>query len=249
MTTAFYAPPTAIQGDRLTLPADEANHAVRVLRVRAGDEIVVVDGEGGWYRVRLEVAERQQAAGRIVERRAEVGEAAYDLTLAVGLLKNAGRFETFLEKAVELGVRAIVPLVTERTERPRLKRARAEGILLAATKQSGRSRRPPLAEPTRLVEVLGDLSDFDLALVAHEAAGAEAALLRTLATPPPPRRAVVLVGPEGGFTEDEVARAQAAGARIVSLGPRRLRTETAAITAAAAFQLHAGRFGPRPAPR
>ena len=119
-TTFFFAPPDALRGDYLVLPEDEAHHAARVLRVRPGDEIVVVDGVGGWYRVRLDHADRRQVAGAVVERRREVGEPAYHLSVGLAVLKSRSRYETFLEKAAELGVQDVAPLLTERTERPRL---------------------------------------------------------------------------------------------------------------------------------
>ena len=122
MTTFFYAPPPARQGDHITLPEEEARHATRVLRKKSGDEILVVDGEGGWFRTRLETVGKDAVVGQVVEQHRDVGEPGYALTVGMALLKNTGRFETFLEKAVELGVAAIVPLVTARTEKGHLKK-------------------------------------------------------------------------------------------------------------------------------
>lgn len=233
MTTRFFAPPDAFDGDHLTLPPDEARHASRVLRHGAGDEIEVVDGAGGWYRVRLDDVGRDAASGTVLERLREVGEPAQGLTIALGVLKQPARFETFVEKAVELGVTEIVPLLTERSERSRVKRSRLEGILVAAVKQSGRSRLPLLHDAMPFVEAL-DLA-ADARIVCHEATGQDAALLRRL----PVRGSVaVLVGPEGGFSPSEVAAAEAAGFAAASLGPLRLRAETAALAAAAAVTLH-----------
>ena len=121
---------------------------------RTGDEIVVVDGEGGWYRVRLDHVDRSNAAGVILETRREVGEPAYVLSIGLGLLKNRGRFETFLEKAVELGVGEVIPLQTLRTEVAHLKMQRAGKVIVAAMKQSGRSRLVRLAEPQHLPRII-----------------------------------------------------------------------------------------------
>ena len=240
MTTFFYAPPSARQGDQITLPEDEARHAARVLRKKPGDEILVVDGEGGWFRTRLEEVGKNAVTGQVVERRRDVGEPGYRLTVGMALLKNTGRFETFLEKAAELGVCAVVPLTTARTEKPHLKKARAENILVAAMKQSGRSRLVCLEEPADvqkwLAEKRADSGDVQR-LICHEATGADQSIYRALAGRPEAARMEVLVGPEGGFTEAEVATAEAAGFAPVSLGPRRLRAETAALTAAAAVML------------
>lgn len=235
-TTAFYAPPDSVRGDTLVLPADEAHHAARVLRHGPGDEITVVDGAGGWYRVRLEAVSPNAAHGTVLERRAGRGEPPYELTVGLALLKQRGRYETFLEKAVELGVRRIVPLLTRRTEKPKLRQARAEGILVAAMKQCGRSRLPDLLDPTPLDEVSARVA-ADLTLVCHEATDPEASLAKAVSRHSDARRITVLVGPEGGFTDDEVAAAAASGAEVVSLGRRRLRAETAALAAAAGVML------------
>lgn len=235
MTTTFYVPPTLFQGDQVELPDEEARHAVRVLRMREGDELVVVDGAGGWHRVEVIEAGKRRVRGRVLETRREVGEPAYELTLGVALLKNRNRFETMLEKAVECGVRRIVPLQTARTEKGSLKAERSENILIAALKQSGRSRLPELAVPMGFDDIVRE--NADLALIAHEQVGNEQTLLDVLSRHPDACRLHVLIGPEGGFTDDEVARAQAAGYLPVSLGPRRLRAETAALTAATGIML------------
>ncbi len=236
MTTTFFAPPERIADGCLVLPEDEARHAVRALRHSVGDEIVVVDGAGGRYRVRLTEADKRGAAGEIVGTEREVGEPRHRLTVGLGVLKNAGRFETFAEKAVELGVTEVVPLETERTEGARLKAKRLDNILVAALKQSGRSRLTDLAEPTPLADVLGAPPDGER-ILCHEAAGG--VLLPRVLSRNPAGPVTILVGPEGGFSDAEVAEARAAGWTVASLGPRRLRAETAAIAAAAAAMLHA----------
>lgn len=236
MTTNFFAPPACIQGERVSLPGEEARHAIRVLRKRPGDEIVVVDGEGGWYRVRLDHVDREAAAGHVVETRREVGEPACVLTIGLAVLKNHNRFETFLEKAVELGVREVIPLLTRRTERAQVKARRAEKILAAAMKQSGRSRLVRLAAPTPLDALCREVPP-GARFLCHEQASPDQHITHRLAGLPAAPAMHVLVGPEGGFTDDEVAACQAAGFLPVSLGPRRLRAETAALVAAGAVML------------
>lgn len=236
MTTTFYASPSQFRNGRVVLPDDEARHAARVLRHGPGDEIVVVDGAGGRYRVRLTETGKRSAAGEVVAVEREVGEPGYRLRVGLGTLKNASRFETFAEKAVELGVSEIVPLVTERTERMSLKAQRMENILVAAMKQSGRSRLPTLTDPQPLADVLA--GSADVRILCHESADPEALLPRVLSRDGQASAITVLVGPEGGFSEAEVAAAEDAGWTVASLGPRRLRAETAAITAAAAVMLH-----------
>lgn len=241
MTTTFYAPPSSIRAGRVALPEAEAEHAARALRKQPGDEVVVVDGAGGWHDVRLDHVGRQSVMGTILQTQREVGEPRYRLTVGLALLKNRSRFETFLEKAVELGVRRVVPLQTERTVKGSLKMDRAQNILVAAMKQSGRSRLPDLTEPKPLGRLLSHTSFGAVAhrdaFVCHEAAAPEDALTQHLPADLDGRSVLVLIGPEGGFAPDEISRAQQAGCRVVSLGPRRLRAETAAMTVCTALML------------
>lgn len=233
VTTSYYVPPENIRGNTIVLPDEEAHHAVRVLRAKVGDEIAVVDGEAGWYRVQLDAVDRRHVTGRIVEKLREVGEPPYRLTMAVALLKNPSRFETFVEKAVELGVAHIVPMLTERTEKDHFKASRVHNIMIAAMKQSGRSRLAELDEPRPFSTVIADAEE-GLRLLCHEQTGMEYLITTVLQHHHLARNITVLIGPEGGFSDAEVEEAAFAGFSVVSLGPRRLRAETAAIAAATA---------------
>lgn len=229
MTTNFYAPPSAIRAGRVVLPEDEARHVRTVLRGEEGDEMTVVDGEGGWYRVRIDHLAPQQVVGTIIEQQEDVGEPAVDVTVALGLLKKRSRFETFVEKAVELGVQRIVPLRTERTEPESVRRERLRSVMVAAMKQCRRSWLPTLSAPRSLEALLG-ASAAECSLVCH--AGDDAVpIRRAVKEAGPVQSALVLVGPEGGFASSEVEAAVAAGCTPVSLGPRRLRAETAGLAA------------------
>lgn len=232
MTTSFYAPPGQFNGPRVVLPPSEARHAVRSLRHEPGDVIAVVDGTGGWHRVRLEAAGKQRVVGTVVERRYNVGEPRVPFILAVGVLKKRSRFETVVEKAVELGVTTIMPLNTHRSERARIRRDRLHKIMVAALKQCGRSQLPTLTDPCSLAHALACFPRVH-AVCCHEAGPRRMALRDALDAEHSSCRGTLLaVGPEGGFTDAEVATARRSGAAIVHLGPRRLRTETAALTAA-----------------
>lgn len=236
MTTSFYVPSERISGTRFSLSDEEARHASRVLRLAPGDEIVLVDGAGGWYGAVIDYTDKRSVGGHILETRREVGEPDYELTIAMALVKNRNRFETFLEKAVELGVSRVVPLITSRTEKEGFREQRAEGILVAAMKQSGRSRLTSLESPVALSQFL-DREGADLGFCCHERAGGDSGILARLRSREGARKITVLVGPEGGFTDEEVVLADHAGYTTVSLGSRRLRAETAAIAAAAAVSL------------
>lgn len=229
MTTNFYAPPSAFRGDRVVLPDDEARHVCSVLRAEAGDTMTVVDGEGGWHRVRIDQATPTQVVGTVQETRRDVGEPPVDVTVGLGVLTKRSRFETFVEKAVELGVRRIVPLTTRHTETGSVRPDRLRKVMIAALKQCRRSRLPALSAVQPLADVLAD-TGADARLLCH--GGADATPLPSaLNAAGPATRVLVLVGPEGGFADAEVAAAMEAGCTPVALGRRRLRAETAALAA------------------
>ena len=234
MTTSFYAPPEAFRGGRVRLPDSEARHAARSLRKQPGEVIAVVDGVGGWHEVELHQVGKRQAEGRVLRTKREVGEPDYDLTIGMALLKNKNRFETFLEKAVELGVRRIVPLQTRRTEKEGIKRGRFERILVAAMKQCRRSRLVELADPRPVEEFLQERR-ADVGLVCR--ASAEKGIRDVLTNGDAAEKISILIGPEGGFAREEIRAAEDASFQPVSLGRRRLRAETAAIAAACSVML------------
>ena len=233
MTTTYYAPPENIDDRFIRLPADESYHAFKVLRKQIGDELVVVDGVGGWHKIQLVQVSKEACLGQRIESRQEVGEAPIRVRIGLALLKNTSRFEDFVEKAVELGVNEIVPLLTTRTEVKRFKPERLHRILVAAMKQCGRSRLPVLAQPQALKEVLANVpkSPEVLRLICHEKTATTASMYRVVSGCTA-SSIEVLVGPEGGFTNEEIVEAVSGGWQPVSLGKRRLRAETAAIVAA-----------------
>ena len=240
---SLFAPPECWNGQHIVLPPEEAHHALRVRRVRPGEEMTVVDGLGRWGRTVAAGAEVQERGGRgaptlrvrILEERRDVGEPAWRLTLAQGVGKSR-KFDLVVEKATELGAAAFIPLSTDREIVP----ARSPGALtrherwrriaIAAMKQCGRSRLPDIAMPHTMAELAPRFREFDITLVAweHEEFTTIPAALRAGGIRPgEPSRILVMVGPEGGFTSNEIEAAIEAGAATVTLGPRRLRTETA----------------------
>jgi 16S rRNA (uracil1498-N3)-methyltransferase len=225
----FYAPPAAFSGGRLVLGDEEARHAGKVLRLSPGDRILVVDGAGGTHEVELDIASAREVAGRVLHTEEGAGEPHSELHVALAVLHQPARWETFLEKAVELGCTRITPLLTARTQPGRLKRSRLENIMVSALKQSERSRLPVLDEPMPLAQILP--LDGALRVICHEALE-DGRVLTDLVTgqegvAPGPRR--VLIGPEGGFSDEEVRQALTAGWTPLWLGARRLRAETAAM--------------------
>ncbi len=226
----FYAPPENIGGGIAVIEGEELSHLVHVMRKKAGDEIVVVDGAGLAYRVVLESVSKRSAKGTIRDSHRWYHEPSASLTIAVGILKNPSRFDFLVEKVTEIGAGEIIPLATERTIPSHAKTDRWQRLALSAMKQSGRSFLPKVKELATLDEVIESSGGFKRKLIAHAEGEPLAGVAQGGAADPP--STLILVGPEGGFSEEEVARCVSAGFRSVSLGERRLRTETAAVVLA-----------------
>jgi len=235
----FYAPPERIDDRCVVIDGDELSHLVHVMRKKAGDRIMVVDGNGCAYDVLLETVTKRSARGVIRSMYRAYHEPASQVTLAVGILKNPSRFDFLVEKVTEIGVIGIIPLRTERTIPSRAKTDRWQKLALAAMKQCGRSRLPRVKELTSLDDLLRTRETYRRRFIAHVEANHPTSAGESLSAVPD--STLILVGPEGGFSEDEIARCVGAGFEPVVLGDRRLRTETAAIALATLTILEGGR--------
>ncbi len=228
MLNRFFFDGAFERGATIALEGEEFHHAARVHRTREGDEIELFDGKGNGVVAAVRAIGRESLTAEIHRRVEEVREAAVTLEIAAALIQLE-KFELVLQKGTELGAASFVPVTTARTEiRPERvagKRDRWEKILLEAAKQSGRTVVP------RLEETL----PFEAAL-ARPGVSVVMDPSGTLAVPEHDSLRIV-VGPEGGFAEDELDAARAMGAQIWCLGTRRLRAETAAIAAAAKILL------------
>jgi 16S rRNA (uracil1498-N3)-methyltransferase len=228
----IFLPPTSRDGDRFRVTGAERRH-LDVLRVRAGDRLLATDGTGLEFELEAERCTRAELVAVIREERSPAPSPGEQVTLAVAPPKGA-RMEIAIEKAVECGVGRIVPLMTERSivkgreDSERL--ARWRRIAASALAQSGRSRLVEIGEfaPLQRWTAAGPAR----VLLAHP--GADARCVSDVLDPADGAAPItLLVGPEGGFTDSEVAQAVQAGASLVTLGPHRLRTETAAVVAVA----------------
>lgn len=234
---AFYSATELVSGDLLVLEGQEAHH-VRVRRYRAGDCIDVIDGCGAGYRARIEDLAPRRVTARVLERLAELGESPVRLHLAAAMLKGS-RFDYVVEKATEVGVASITPLLGERVvARPAVGSGRLERwqrLATAAAKQCGRSRVPAVATPLTPAAAACRLRDAcDPLLVAGPAQDGD--LAAALAGGQPARQTTsvaLFVGPEGGFEAGEVEALRQLGARFFSWGARTLRAETAAVVLSA----------------
>lgn len=230
----FYLPsaPSGIApGSPLSIDGAEFHHLSRVLRKRAGERITVTDGRGLRLEVEIGSVGKRAMEGVVLERRM-VPPPSTSVTVAMGMLKAPARFDFFLEKATELGVSGVVPLVTRRTvsqparERYASKMERWRSVMLSAARQSGRFHLPELHEPVAFRDAL-EMEGYDLRLIPYEASR-EAPEVDFAG-----KKVLFLIGPEGGFTEEEVEGARRAGFLETSFGRTILRAESAGVFAAA----------------
>ena len=219
--------------DWVTLPAEESRHCSKVLRLRRGDELHLTDGCGLMCRAEVDVSDPRATTLHIVERTTDYGHRPYYLHMAVAPTKNAARYEWFVEKAVEIGVDEITLLRCDHSERTDLNLERLERIVVSAMKQSLKAYKPRLNAPTTMdkllatpfegLRLMGYCTSTDRTPIGH----ADQAGVPT----------TILIGPEGDFSEREVAAARVQGVVPITLGESRLRTETAALMAVACAAL------------
>ena len=226
-----------IAGEICMLDAEESAHCVKVLRHRAGDHINIIDGEGTFYDCTLLDDSPKGAQARIDAVQRCWGAHSYDLTMAVCPTKNIDRYEWFAEKATEMGVDTIVPVIGEHSERKVVKTERLQKILLSATKQSLKGAIPAISEPVAVSDFIRSCKDSDaLKLIAYCFDDPELpriSIKEALAASAK-SEIIVLIGPEGDFSHGEADLALECGFTPVHLGESRLRTETAALFAVAA---------------
>lgn len=234
--TRVYVEEKLAAGSSCALEGSAANHIMRVLRLRDGDALTLFDGRGGEYGARITGFRRDSVQVEVHEHREVERESQLHLTLAQGISRGE-RMDWVMQKATELGVARIVPVITGRTvvkldERQSTRKVEHwRGIVIAACEQSGRNRVPEVAAPCAFHEVLrGDASTVGRKLLLSPLGSLNARELALTGT------ATLLVGPEGGLSPDEQDLAVGAGFEQVRMGPRILRTETAAIAALTILQ-------------
>lgn len=239
----FYAPPQDFSEDRtrVVLSADEARHLRDVLRLHEGDEVYVFDGEGAEFLCSVQQIDRRTTIELTVQREVEPArpESPLELTLAVALLKGE-KFDLVVQKATELGVARIIPLMTKRAdvrlreERDADKRAnRLARLALEAAKQSGRARVPHIEAPRKFESFVEENSTAEVLFFSER----EGVSLREIKNDLQPLSLTAVIGPEGGWDDAEIEMARLApNWRIVTLGGRIMRAETAAIAITALLQ-------------
>lgn len=220
---AFYVNPLNVNGSTFQLDKAESNHATRVLRLKKGDEICLLNGAGIGYHAKINSIEKN-VSGTIKESIPDLGENKYSVNLASALIKR-DRFELMLEKATELGVNKIQPLTLDRCVKKTMNFERSQKIVISSAKQCCRSRFPMLHEPIDMKKLLKNSDgQFISGLMDADKSLSELELDKNV---------TVIIGPEGDFTENEIGQMKNAGVLFFNLGGRRLRAETAALNSLA----------------
>jgi len=219
------------EGVGVELDAGQANYLGNVMRLKAGSDLLLFDGQSGEWMARVaEVAKKRMTLS--VEQRTREAEEVPDVWLAFAPVKRT-QTDWLVEKATELGAARLIPVITQRTIAERVRLDRLEAIAIEAAEQCGRTRLPVIAEPLPLRTVI---EDAERTLYFADETGGERA-----ASAFKPGAATILVGPEGGFTDEERALIRAAPHAVpISLGPRILRAETAALAALTTYMAVAG---------
>jgi len=210
----------------IILSSEESKHARKVLRKKEGDILNFTDGKGGFYKAEITVADTRKCRLQIISSEQKRKQHSYHLHIAIAPTKNMDRYEWFLEKATEIGIDEITPIICDHSERKVLKTERCNRILLSAMKQSLKFHLPKLNEPISLTDFLKSNVD-GTKYIAHCEDGEKLDLKTVNKT----EKTIILIGPEGDFSQKEIDLALQNQFKGVSLGTSRLRTETAGIIA------------------
>lgn len=227
----FYTP--ELSGNTYTLNETESKHCIRVLRLDKGDEITLVDGRGGFFTAEIADPNPKRCAVNVVESQQNFGLRNFRVHIAIAPTKNIERIEWFLEKATEIGISRITPLLCRYSERKEIKTERLEKVMVSAMKQSLKAYLPLLDELTKFSEFVRQPFDGQKFIAHCEEQHRE--LLKSLVVPT--QNYLILIGPEGDFSSEEIELALKEGFQPVSLGDSRLRTETAGVVACHTFNL------------
>ncbi|MGN6247843.1 MAG: RsmE family RNA methyltransferase [Ginsengibacter sp.] len=222
----FFEENPPVEGD-FTVSEETSRHLIQVLRMKEGEEIIITNGKGYTLKCTIAFADKKKTKVRITEK--TFHERPNPLVaIGVSLIKNNNRFEWLAEKATEIGISAIIPLLCKRTEKSHFKKERTKSILISAMLQSQQSWLPEIYEATKFTKVIKS-SDYEQKFIAH-CTEDDKTELKNLVKENASK--IILIGPEGDFTNEEIEEALNENFVPVSLGNTRLRTETAAVVAA-----------------
>ena len=216
-----------IPENSIELNIEESRHCIKVLRLRKGDHVFLLIGKGSIFEAVIQVPDPKSCVLQVVNEEKRLNSRRYRLTIAIAPTKNMDRFEWFTEKSAEIGIDQIIPLICQHSERKDLKSDRLEKILISAMKQSGQLFLPEISRPVSYKDLVNQPFDGDK-MIAHCDSGYKNEFKNSII---PGRNILVLIGPEGDFSPEEIKTAIDKGFIPVSLGESRLRTETAGLVA------------------
>ena len=223
----FFNPNIDKDTQQITFDKIESRHIVKVLRKKEGDTVYITNGKGFLFTSRINIASDKKCLATIFSYDEKKKERDYELHVAIAPTKNNERLEWFLEKATEIGIDKITPIITQNSERKVIKKERLEKIILSAMKQSLKYHLPELNDSMSFNEFL-EQNPSENSYIAH-CYGGEKKHMKNLIEPK--QSVTILIGPEGDFSQEEVAKSIDANYTPISLGEARLRTETAAVVA------------------
>jgi 16S rRNA (uracil1498-N3)-methyltransferase len=230
----FYRPD--ISADRLLLDERESHHCLKVMRFRKGEEVRIIDGKGGFFIAKIEIENPKACGVKIISKHENYMQLPYELHIAIAPTKSLDRFEWFIEKATEIGITSITPLICKRSERRSLRMDRLVNVAVSAMKQSVKAYLPRLNDPVEYSAWVGHAHP-GLKFIAHCMDGPKKDILNVRLSD----ITNVIIGPEGDFTPDELQRAIDNNFIPLSLGDYRLRTETAGLMVCSAVYLKAAK--------
>src|SRR5215203_992948 len=225
----FFVPKLAPEAQNLILNEEQSKHIIQVLRIQKQEAILLTDGQGIKAHSVIIDDHRKRCEVKIISVEKQK-EFLPRVSIAISLIKNASRFEWFLEKATEIGVNEIIPIICERTEKEKFRLDRMQNILISAMLQSQQCWLPVLHEPIAFKKLIEENKD-DQKFIAHCLPQQKQPLPSSIH-----HSSLILIGPEGDFSEDEIQSALDKNFQAVALGNTRLRTETAGIMAAVLFR-------------
>lgn len=225
----FFTPDIDPSLKNFVLSEEESKHAIRVLRMNSGDRLHLIDGRGGLYEAEVIDPHPKRTVLSILKVEEDFQQPRYHLHLAVGPTKNIDRIEWFLEKATEVGIQEITPIICEHSERKEVKLDRLNKVIVAAMKQSLKAYLPKLNPAISFRQFLSRLPVEDVQKAIAHCVQSDKKYLDQIFQPG--QHYIVLIGPEGDFSAEEIELALQAGFQPISLGEARLRTETAALAA------------------
>jgi 16S rRNA (uracil1498-N3)-methyltransferase len=231
----FFASDLANTGESLTLIEETSKHIVGVLRMQEGEQVHLTDGKGKLATAAISEAKKKHCSVSILSLEHQPAPANH-VTIAISLVKNTSRFEWFLEKATEIGISSVIPILCHRTERQHFRKDRMEAVLISAMLQSRQCWLPLLTEPIRFEQYTTTRSSNTHLYIAHCDDQHKIALTETLKDAST-GNTEICIGPEGDFSPEEINQALSAGFNPVSLGETRLRTETAGLVAATLLRI------------